>query len=199
MSSPCTRPCDGAQFAVEAATGHSANSKVAADESFPQLISPPRCSWACSVQRLSQLPNVCCPESSKYIVWQLDESIPLLFSEEIRSPNVKHGHDNVLTLGPPSRVCDHSFDLRQVRRLREVLVFVTITTTEFCASSEPLLTVTHLVRMTRHPFSAAADRGTTSWTPILSMKSFSSTSARWTRTGSNSSQCPTAPRMPRLC
>ena len=30
------------------------------------------------------------------------------------------------------------------------------------ASSEPLLTVTHLVRLTRHPFSAAADRGTTS-------------------------------------
>ena len=27
--------------------------------------------------------------------------------------------------------------------------------------------MTHLVRMTRHPFSAASDRGTTSWTPIL--------------------------------
>ena len=67
------------------------------------------------------------------------------------------------------------------------------------ASSDPLLTVTHLVRMTRHPFSAAADLGTTSWTPILSMKSFSSILARWTRTGSNSSQCPTTTRMPRLC
>ena len=33
------RPCDGTHLIVEAATRHSANSEVAADESFPQLIS----------------------------------------------------------------------------------------------------------------------------------------------------------------
>ena len=41
---------------------------------------------------------------------QLDKCVSLLFSVEIRSPNVKHGYNNVFTLGPPSCVCDHSFD-----------------------------------------------------------------------------------------
>ena len=34
------------------------------------------------------------------------KSVSFLFSVEVRSPNVKHGHDSV----PPSRLCDHSFD-----------------------------------------------------------------------------------------
>ena len=71
-----------------------------------------------------------CPEISRYTVRQLNEGVPLFFSVEIRSLNVKYGYDNVLILGQPSRVCDHSFDWRQVRRLGEVLVFVTATTTE---------------------------------------------------------------------
>ena len=44
------RPRDGTQLVVEAAARHSANSEVAADEPFPQLISPRRCSWAGSVR-----------------------------------------------------------------------------------------------------------------------------------------------------
>ena len=93
ISSPCT-----------------VHSEVAADESFSQLISPRRRGWACSVQRLAQLPNVCRPESSRYIIGQLNEDVSLLFSVEIRSSNVKHSYNNVLTLGSPARVCDHSFD-----------------------------------------------------------------------------------------
>ena len=52
------RPRDGAQLIVEAATRHSANGETATDEPFSQLISPRCCSWASSVQRLAQLPNI---------------------------------------------------------------------------------------------------------------------------------------------
>ena len=104
------RPRDGAQLIVEAATRHSANGETATDEPFSQLLSPRCCSWASSVQRLAQLPNMRCPEFGKYIIGQLDKGVSLLFSVEIRSPSVKHGYDSVLTLDPPSCVCDHSFD-----------------------------------------------------------------------------------------
>ena len=104
------RPRDGAQLIVEAATRHSAHGETAAGEQFSQLISPRCCSWTGSVQRLAQLPNMGCQESSRFIVWQLNKGVPLLFSMEISSPNVKHGNDNVFTLGQSSCVCDHIFD-----------------------------------------------------------------------------------------
>ena len=98
------RPRDGAQLIVEAATRHSANSETATDEPFSQLISPRCCSFASSVQRLAQLPNMRCPEFGRHIVRQLNKGVSLLCSVEIRSPNVKHGYDNVCTLGPELRV-----------------------------------------------------------------------------------------------
>ena len=97
----------------------------------PFLNSSPRCcSWASSVQRFAQLPNMRRPEISKYTVRQLNKGVSLFFSIEIRSPNVKHGYDNVFTLGQSSCVCDHSFEQRLIRCLCEVLVSVTATTTE---------------------------------------------------------------------
>ena len=107
------RPRDGAQLIVAAATRHSANGETATGEPFSQLISPRCCSWASSVQRLAQLPNMRCPDFDKYIVRQLNKGVSLLFSVEIRSPSVKYGYDNVFTLGPPRCVCDHSFDETQ--------------------------------------------------------------------------------------
>ena len=67
------RSRDGAQLIVEATTRHSANSETATDESFSQLNSPRRCSWASRVQRLAQLPNKRCPEFGRYIVRQLNK------------------------------------------------------------------------------------------------------------------------------
>ena len=40
-----------------------------------------------------------CPEFGRHIVRQLDKGVSLL-SVETRSPNVKHGYNNVFTLGP---------------------------------------------------------------------------------------------------
>ena len=111
------RPRDGAQLTVEAATRHSADGETATHEPFSQLISPRCCSWASSVQSLPQLPNMSCPAFGRYIVRQINKGVSLLFSVEICSPNVKHGYDNVFTLGPPSCVCDHSFDQRKVKCL----------------------------------------------------------------------------------
>ena len=121
MSSPCTVPATERSLLWKQQRD-SANSEVAADESFPQR--------ARSAQRLAHLPIVCCPEFGRHMVWQLNEGVPLLFRVERRSPNVEYGHDNVLPHGSPSCVCDHSFDSRQVRRPREVLVFVSTTATE---------------------------------------------------------------------
>ena len=59
------RPSDGTQLIVEAATRHSANGETATDEPLSQLISPRCCSWASSVRRLAQLPNMRCPATQQ--------------------------------------------------------------------------------------------------------------------------------------
>ena len=93
------RPLDGAQLIVEAATRHIANSETTTDDLFSQLISPRCCSWTSSVQCVAQLPNMRCLEFGRHIIRQLNKGVSLLFSVEIRSPNIKHSHDNVFTLG----------------------------------------------------------------------------------------------------
>ena len=89
------RPRDGAQLIVEAATRHSSNGETATDEPLSQL--SPRCrGWASSVQRLALLPNMRC-KFGRHTVPQLDKGVSLLLEVEIRSPNVKHGYDNLFT------------------------------------------------------------------------------------------------------
>ena len=108
-------PCNGTRLVAKAASHHNTNGETA--QTSPFLNSSLHDAAAgSSVQRLAQLPNVCCAEFGWHVVWEFDKSASLLCSVEKRSPNVKHGCDNVFTLGPSSCVRDHSFDQCNVRR-----------------------------------------------------------------------------------